>query len=500
MTNESTPKGHDEFQSELIVGLVGAVGTEVRQVVEFLTERLELAGYKVELVKVSNDVIPLCGPISFDPENQYDRIDKMMDAGNDAREKAKDSGVLANGVAALIYQQRPKNGNGESAPNFRRVYIVDSLKTPKEVDQLRKIYPGGFVLVGIHSEKSRRLKNLVENRGITNEDAERLIERDGEEKLRPYGQRLNKTFHLADFFVRITENRERLRSDIRRMVEIWFGNPHLTPTFDEFAMFMAFSSALRSADLSRQVGAVIARDNTILATGANDCPKFGGGLYWPERDKRGVICDIENSRDYMRDGDQNRIEQLGIIDEIVKSCNTTPIDADELRGALEKSRLSDLTEFGRVVHAEMEALLACGRTGTPTMGGTLYSTTFPCHNCAKHIVAAGIRRVVYIEPYPKSRAIDFHNDSITTTPGPEKTKVQFVPFVGIGPRRYFELFSMSGFNTYPLIRKNSETGVPVNWAIEKAKLRVKMLPDSYLGFELEASNKFENVIQEGTDI
>ncbi|MDN3612645.1 hypothetical protein QWZ16_23945 [Vibrio ostreicida] len=26
---------------------------------------------------------------------------------------------------------------------------------------------------------------------------------------------------------------------------------------------------------------------------------------------------------------------------------------------------------------------------------------FPCHNCAKHIVASGIKRVVYVEPYPK---------------------------------------------------------------------------------------------------
>ena len=51
-------------------------------------------------------------------------------------------------------------------------------------------------------------------------------------------------------------------------------------------MFMAFASALRSADLSRQIGAVIAHDNEIIATGANDCPKSGGGLYWPEYDSQ----------------------------------------------------------------------------------------------------------------------------------------------------------------------------------------------------------------------
>jgi deoxycytidylate deaminase len=41
-------------------------------------------------------------------------------------------------------------------------------------------------------------------------------------------------------------------------------------------MFMAFSSALRSADLSRQVGAVIAKNGDLIASGANDVPKFGG--------------------------------------------------------------------------------------------------------------------------------------------------------------------------------------------------------------------------------
>ncbi len=71
-----------------------------------------------------------------------------------------------------------------------------------------------------------------------------------------------------------------------------------------------------------------------------------------------------------------------------------------------------MTEFGRVVHAEMDALLSCNRAGIPTIGSTLYCTTLPCHNCAKHINASGITRVVYVEPYPKSRALDFHSESI----------------------------------------------------------------------------------------
>ncbi len=487
-----------EIQSELIVGLVGAVGTEISQVVYFLEERLNLAGYEVQRIKISEDVISLLEPTSYDPDDQFDRINKLMDAGNYARVKSGENHVLANGAATLIFRDRPKE-DGKSVPNVRKAYIIDSLKRPEEVSQLRSIYQGGFVLVGVHAEESRRLHHLINNRGITDENAKKLIERDGEEKRVPHGQSLNNTFHHADFFVRLTEDRERLRNDITRMVEIWFGHPYLTPTFDEFAMFMAFASALRSADLSRQVGAVITRKDAILATGANDCPKFGGGLYWPERDKNNKICDIEGGRDYKKRIDSNRHEQLRIIGEITEKCRNAGLKADivdKVSDILDKSRLKDLTEFGRIVHAEMEAMLACGRMGISTVGATIYSTTFPCHNCAKHIVASGIEKVVYIEPYPKSKASEFYDDSITTAPGSTESKVRFEPFVGIGPRRYIDLFSMSGGNSYPLKRKDKKTGKSVNWAIETAKLRLKMLPDSYLGFELEAADKFERTLKE----
>ena len=68
----------------------------------------------------------------------------------------------------------------------------------------------------------------------------------------------------------------------------------------------------------------------------------------------------------------------------------------------------DLIEFSRTVHAEMAAIVDAARRGVSVQDCNLYTTTFPCHECAKHIVAAGIRRVVYIEPYPKSQALSLH--------------------------------------------------------------------------------------------
>ena len=163
------------------------------------------------------------------------------------------------------------------------------------------------------------------------------------------------------------------------------------------------------------------RDSQILSTGANDCPRAGGGLYW--------VCGNANShciedhlggRDYTReDGDSNRAEQIRIIDRIVAEGvkEEYGLDAQKLKKLLETSPLRELTEYGRVVHAEMEALLSCSRNGLSTVGTTLYCTTFPCHNCAKHIIAAGVERVVYVEPYPKSKALDFHHDSIAPSGG-----------------------------------------------------------------------------------
>ena len=69
----------------------------------------------------------------------------------------------------------------------------------------------------------------------------------------------------------------------------------------------------------------------------------------------------------------------------------------------------------------------------------MFTTTYPCHNCARHIVAAGISSVVYIEPYRKSLAIALHNDAISEDPE-DKKRVVFRQYDGIAPQHYLTLF------------------------------------------------------------
>jgi deoxycytidylate deaminase len=112
---------------------------------------------------------------------------------------------------------------------------------------------------------------------------------------------------------------------------------------------------------------------------------------------------------------------------------------------LRDGRIGDLLEFSRAVHAEMEAIIAAARKGVTTVGARLFVTTFPCHYCARAIVAAGIDEVQYVEPYPKSQALALHNDSITVDAKDRKEvkgrrKVLFTPFTGVAPRLYQRAF------------------------------------------------------------
>ncbi|MGB8551432.1 MAG: hypothetical protein WCD82_24935, partial [Xanthobacteraceae bacterium] len=107
---------------------------------------------------------------------------------------------------------------------------------------------------------------------------------------------------------------------------------------------------------------------------------------------------------------------------------------------------------------------------------TLYCTTFPCHLCAKHIVAAGIERVVFLEPYPKSYAQKLHSDSITfeTNVG---DKVLFEPFIGISPRRYRDIFEKK--------KRKGEDG--------KAKHCTKKRPRRWSKIEVPPISKMKNL-------
>ncbi|WP_061706639.1 anti-phage dCTP deaminase [Pseudenterobacter timonensis] len=476
-------------QGELVIGIVSAVGTEYKRVTEPLTDRLRGFGYAVQEIRVSS-----CLPV-FEGASEYERIRHYMHAGDQLREKSENNAILAAGVAKNISESRTPS-------NSKRAYVVNSLKHPREVEFLRKVYGDGFYLIGIHADEKRRHQHLTDDKGMTQVQANELIRIDEDESF-DHGQKTRDTYHLADFFLNLGSNNDQVKNRLQRFLELIFSHPYKNPTFDEFAMFMAFNSSVRSGDLSRQVGAVISREKQIIATGANDVPKSGGGLYWAELDEAtGKVEDNQDGKDYTREVDSNKQAQAEIINEIAKKLlEKGLVDGQqelELHKVLKESKISDLTEFGRVVHAEMDALLSCSRAGIPTTGSTLYCTTFPCHNCAKHIIASGITRVVYVEPYPKSRALDFHSESIQLKSELEEISnntnelVSFEPFIGVGPRRFLDLFSMS-LGSGSKLRRKDKVGNILDWDKSSAPIRTPLISKSYLEIESAAADMWDEM-------
>lgn len=474
----------DYRDSEVVFGIVAPVGVDLRQCSAVLRDHLEKFQYAVDEVRLSGFLrqphIRSKHRVRIGRKGEHHRITSLMTAGNRVRDISGREDILALYAASDITQRRAPGAFTPTA------HVLLSLKRPEEVATLRHIYGPGFFLIGVYGTEAGRLKYLTEDRGVPHDAARRLLTRDQDE-MDPHGQRTSRTFQLADVFVHLDEHQlGAFKKSVQRFIDLAFGAPFETPTREEHAMFLAFAASLRSADLSRQVGAVVVSSaGDIIATGANDVPAFGGGLYWPgQGDQRDFILG--------RDSNKEEIERIAgdIANELFPGADG--ITRDKVLQSLRKTRLHDLTEFGRPVHAEMEALLECARSGVSPAGGTLFTTTFPCHNCAKHIVDAGIQRVLFVEPYPKSKASQLHADAVSLEVE-DPTKVSFMPFVGVAARRYFDVFSTRISSGWPLERKRGVRAV--EFRRSEARPRVPMAPTSFVERERIATQIIRDTMQ-----
>lgn len=522
--------------SELVFGLVCAVGTGLDLVIKTIKDRLSIFGYTVEVIDVADDILSGFNKdfrekgikidrykdnygYTYDNSNnkrkpgKYEATHEMMDVGNSLR--GANLGLLGMGIVERILNYREKQGReGNILP--KTAFIIKSLKNEAEVDVLRSVYGNGFYLFGVHSDEERRL-DYLKKKGMDEKSAKDLIKRDEHEEP-GYGQQTRDTFRLSDFFVSNKDSTSNVQANILRIMDLIFGDPFITPTFSEYAMFSAYCASLRTADLSRQIGAVICKGKDILASGANECPQYGGGQYWLEYDNEdNRYYDFIGGRDHMLGFDSNKrefqklaIESFDVIIELIQEAvdrcenelerqtiskklaeivGEEKINKNFVKKLKDETGLGDLTEYGRVVHAEMEALSACARNGISCKGGELYCTTFPCHVCTKHLIAAGITKVVYIEPYPKSKALDLFKDSISTDESDKGEKIVFTPFFGVGPRRFIELFSMNYTPLLPKIRKDPD-GNKKEWNPDNAIVRDQMLPSSYIEREINYATTY----------
>jgi len=477
--------------SEIFFAVVGPVGAGASRAREALERACRAAGYIPQTVKVSaiirewgatqgRDITPEMKPI--------EKVKHLQNVGDEMRKA--DPTRVARAVLSKIASLRAEL-NGEKfeqgtavPPRDKKIaYLIDSVRHPAETSLFRRTYANAFALVGVVCEDGQRRDRILDKYFTGPErrnetlvaQADAFIQRDADDEETSHGQHVTDAFFEADFFVDNTrsdkaDEDQLLDESLARLINIITHDSLIRPTIEETAMHHAHSARVRSACLSRQVGAALVdRDGTVVATGTNEVPRAGGGVYGErplapaELDHR---CAFREDRYCSNNKEQNRI-----IDELIESIQPLREVEDRagLRKRLRNTPVGQLIEFSRAVHAEMDALLSAGREGVSTVGTRLFVTTFPCHYCARHIVSAGIYEVQFIEPYPKSLALELHDDAIAVEEGnwhpPEETgmaeakrrrktaseqgravvegvsgRVLFRPFVGVAPRLYLRAF------------------------------------------------------------
>jgi cytidine deaminase len=473
---------------ELFLGLIGPAGTNLETVLSVLTSLFHNIQYETKEFKISRILGEFPEAKKINSSMEFERINGFMNLGNSIRKESKMDDILARLSIYKIRTYRNNILNDLKKPLERTVYIINSLKHPSELKFLRDVYKSSFYAISVYTSREKRLYHLSQKMSLSefsqpydrmNVKAEELIQRDESEKERnPHGQNIRDTYPEADVFIDATTD-QTLKQSLKRFIEIIFGNTFHIPTNDEFGMFNAYSAALRSSSLARQVGAAITNQNgDILSTGMNDIPLSNIDIQNNNYDERSYTSSYDTS-------DEKKLLVLGDLLrklnelELLKQCYKDNEFADlikKIKPDLKNSQIMNIIEYNREIHAEMSAILSLTRNGMSTNDCKLFTTTFPCHNCAKHIIEAGIEQVIYIEPYPKSLTADMYSDYIQI--GSEcnnKDKVYFKSFIGISPRKYIELFRM--------MQRKDDDGKIISWNRTHPKLRYSEIPEFYISRE-----------------
>jgi len=147
------------------------------------------------------------------------------------------------------------------------------------------------------------------------------------------------------------------------------------PNWDEYFMQAAHLVSQRSTCLRRKVGAVLVKNKRILATGYNGAPS-------------------------------------GVTHCEVVGCLRQKLNVPS----------GERHELCRGLHAEQNVLLQAAFHGVSVEGSSIYITNSPCSICAKMIINAGIKEIIYDHSYPDEMAQDFLKEAKIITRTMEKSE------------------------------------------------------------------------------
>jgi len=342
------------------------------------------------------------------------------------RGKLQDVGNMLAGTEGTDYLAECAADEADNSGATKVVF--DSIKREGEINYLRARYPS-FYLVAVQcsrDERWRRVRPTYERVGLGESDFDVHDARDQIEEVSP-GQQVSLCVDDADIVVDNTERRSQtaagqvLRSRIDRYIGLITGSEPYKPRAQDIAMTVAYTEAEWSDCIKRHVGATIVdEDGSLISSGFNQNPATMKPCY-----EEPGYCRKDSLV-------AERLEALlgtycPHCGKLIESVNN-PFRCS-CGYSLKSHYFSDHgVRWCPAVHAEERAIARV--RGRDLSAATLYTTTFPCLNCAKLITDSGLKKIVYVEPYPERESVRFLAEN----------RIDTIPFEGVKARSFHKLF------------------------------------------------------------
>jgi dCMP deaminase len=323
----------------------------------------------------------------------------LQHLGDELREKSG-GGVLVNRALEAFWE---KHKSLLEPPRL----VIDGIRNVQEILHLQNVFGYKFVLVAVLASFEDRWGRIGSSayvdHGLGRPEFLSDDQRDSNEDT-PYGQQVQLCMDKADILLdnSTAVTLPAFHEKVLSFVDLASGEKLRSASQEEILMNIAYSASNSSKCVKRHVGAVVVDiGGQVVGVGYNENPI--GTKPCIEEPQYDFLC----YRDIVRNAHFKRLSEEkvlcpkcgSVIPEIVGPPWKCPIcEAAGEKNNLERFFFPDRAlNWCTAIHAEVWAMLAAGER---SRRGTLYTTAFPCFQCAEKITQVGVSDVVYTESYP----------------------------------------------------------------------------------------------------
>lgn len=315
--------------------------------------------------------------------------------------------------------------------------VIDGIRNVGEIDSLRATFGYQFTLLAVLASRDARwarIGSTYTDKKQTKDDFVGDDTRDSNEET-DYGQQVELCLDKADILIDNSDPTTTMdfQRKILEFVDLATGAKPRPARQEEILMNIAFSSSHSSKCLKRHVGAVVVDvQGQVVGVGYNENPL--GTKPCAEE----PTYDYQCYRDILRNNHFVQLAQKAVRCPVCGEPLVEQKGPPWVCGACGNKGLKTNLEalffpdramnWCTAVHAEVWAILAAGERAR---GGTLYTTTFPCFQCAEKLVQAGIETIFFTEIYP-----DPHSGNRLKLAG-----VDLLQFEGVRSSSFERIFS-----------------------------------------------------------